>query len=122
MGPQVLHPHPFLRGLGDLLTQLLPVGADHVLDVSADEVREDGMGQVDVILADEEQVELSVEAVLAVVVGDGGVETVIFVPGDGIIHVLFDGIRYVLPPGPNGWQRTPVRREGRPGLAVALPV
>ena len=53
------------------------------------------MGEVDVVLADEEQVELTVQAVQAVVVGDDLVEAVAFVPGDGLVDVFLDGVRHV---------------------------
>ena len=88
MGPQVLHPDPAPGGLGDLLAQLLAVGAHNVLDVRSYQVREDGMRKVVVVRADQEQVELAVKAVLAVVVDDGGVETFLVVPGYGCVHVL----------------------------------
>ena len=73
MGPQVFHPDAILGGLGYLLPQFLAVGADHALDVGADQVREYRMSYVVVVRADQEQVELAVQAVLAVVVGDDGV-------------------------------------------------
>ena len=95
MGPQVLDPDAFLRGLGYLYAKFLSVGADHILDVGPDQVRKDGMSKVDVILTDEEQVELSVQAFLAVVVIDGSVQAVGFVPCYGFVDVFLHGIRYV---------------------------
>ena len=68
-GHKIFHPQAFLGGLGYLPAQFLPVGADHVFYVGPDEVRKNGMSQVIVILPDEEQVKLSVQAVQAIVVG-----------------------------------------------------
>ena len=99
MGPQVLHPHAFPSGLGNLPAQFLPIGADHILDIRADEVREDGMSQVEVVLADKEQVELALQAVPAVVVGDDGIEAVRVVSRYGPAHVLLDGFGNVLHQG-----------------------
>ena len=99
MGPQVLDPRAFLSGLGYLLPQLLPIGTHHALDVGADEVREDGMSEVEVVRADEEQVELSVQAVLAVVVSDDSVEPLAVVSVHSLVDVLLGGIRYVLHQG-----------------------
>ena len=95
MGPEVFDPDAILGGLGYLLAEFLSVGADDVLDVGSDEVREDGMGDVDVVGADEEQVELTVEAVLAVVVGDCGVQAVLFVLGDCLVDVFLCGTSHV---------------------------
>ena len=95
MGPQVFHPYAVLGSLSYLPAQFLTVRADHVLDIGANEVREDGMSQIVVIGADEEEIKLSVQTVLAVVVPDDSVETVIFVFGDGLAHVCLYGVRYI---------------------------
>ena len=96
MGPQVFHPYAIPGGHGYLSSQLLPVRAHHGLDVRADEVGEDGMRQVVVVRADEEQVELAVQAGLAVVVGDGGFQALRVVLCDGLFYVPLSGFRYVL--------------------------
>ena len=56
------------------LAQLLTVGADHVLDVRAYQVRENGMRQVEIIGPDEEQIKMSIHAFAAVVIRDGRVQ------------------------------------------------
>ena len=91
VGPQVFHPDAFLGGLRYVFAQLVAIGADHVLDVRPYQVGEHRMRQVDVVRADEEQVELPVHALRAVVVGDGGLQPLRIVAGYGLADILLGG-------------------------------
>ena len=62
IGPEILHPVAFFGGLGDFLAQLVAVGADHVFDVSAFEVRENWMRDIEVVFVNQEEVKLVVNA------------------------------------------------------------
>ena len=98
--PQVFHPDAVLVGFGDCLAQLEVVPGEvlsgHILDIGPAQVFANGMHEVDVVLVHQEQVEVAVQAVQAVVVVDGGFQPLAVVEHHRLIHVVLGRVADVL--------------------------